>query len=739
MTGDESPQAARAILPRERLGSLLDVLRSMGYTLVGPTVRDGAIVYAEIAGVDDLPAGWTEEQEAGTLPAATTRRPGAVRLRGRARTRGSSSSSSRGSACGKRAAGRTGFTVDAGDRRAAASGAHRRALLRSARHRGPGSDLPGRRAPSTRTTRAPAAAPFVVAVNCGQAGGTCFCVSMGTGPRATAGFDLALTELLDGAHRFVVEVGSERGAAVLGAPRRASRPPTPTGGRPRRSSSAPRPRWAARSTPPTSRSSSYRNLEHPRWDDVATRCLACANCTLVCPTCFCTTVEDTTDLTGDHAERWRTLGLVLHARPLLHPRRQRADQRPGRATGSGSRTSSRPGSTSSARRAASAAAAASPGARSASTSPRRSRAIRAGDTDGRTSQGAPMETLEPILAAHPFFQGLAPEHLRAAGRLRQQRALRRRRVPLPRRARRRISSTSSAQGTVALEVRRPGPTGASSCRRSGRATILGLVVARSPVPLAVRRARRRADARHRPRRQVPARQVRGRPRPRLRRSLKRYLAHPLGAPAGGAAPAPRRLRRPHGPCAMIAAHPDPMLPHPVSGAPCHRGDRTTPSPSSWRRRRRWRASPGTVQHALRLRRRRGADLGQRRPGAGRRARAHHPRGRHGDPGHAASAPRRDARRARSVRHAAGRSTRAPGATSCSSPAASGSRRCGRCSTRSRRTAADFGRVALLYGARSPEDLLYRGELERWRSASRHHGRGHRRPRRRAAGRATSAS
>jgi Fe-S-cluster-containing hydrogenase component 2 len=49
----------------------------------------------------------------------------------------------------------------------------------------------------------------------------------------------------------------------------------------------------------------YRNYEHPRWDNVATRCLTCANCTMVCPTCFCTTVEDVTDLSGDHAERWR--------------------------------------------------------------------------------------------------------------------------------------------------------------------------------------------------------------------------------------------------------------------------------------------------------------------------------------------------------------------------------------------------------------------------------------------------
>lgn len=45
--------------------------------------------------------------------------------------------------------------------------------------------------------------------------------------------------------------------------------------------------------------------EHPRWDQVAARCLTCGNCTMVCPTCFCTTVEDVTDLTGDHSERWR--------------------------------------------------------------------------------------------------------------------------------------------------------------------------------------------------------------------------------------------------------------------------------------------------------------------------------------------------------------------------------------------------------------------------------------------------
>jgi len=49
----------------------------------------------------------------------------------------------------------------------------------------------------------------------------------------------------------------------------------------------------------------HRNQEHPRWDEVAGRCLACTNCTLVCPTCFCSCVEDATVLNLQTAERVR--------------------------------------------------------------------------------------------------------------------------------------------------------------------------------------------------------------------------------------------------------------------------------------------------------------------------------------------------------------------------------------------------------------------------------------------------
>jgi len=129
---------------------------------------------------------------------------------------------------------------------------------------------------------------------------------MQTGPRASSGFDLALTEVLEAEqHYFLTEVGSTWGAAILrDVPHHEAQP----------EHLAMAERTVARTATQMGRSLDtadikellYRNLEHPRWDEVATRCLTCGNYTMVCPICFCTTVTDLTDLTGQHAERWRT-------------------------------------------------------------------------------------------------------------------------------------------------------------------------------------------------------------------------------------------------------------------------------------------------------------------------------------------------------------------------------------------------------------------------------------------------
>jgi len=146
---------------------------------------------------------------------------------------------------------------------------------------------------------------FVVAAECGSPAGTCFCTSMGTGPGAESGFDLALTEIDDDdGHRFVVRVGTELGADVLARVSVSSASAEDTAARDRVISSAGEASGRRLETEGLAELL-RRNLEHPRWDEVADRCLACGNCTLVCPTCFCSDVSDTTDLSGE-VERRRT-------------------------------------------------------------------------------------------------------------------------------------------------------------------------------------------------------------------------------------------------------------------------------------------------------------------------------------------------------------------------------------------------------------------------------------------------
>ena len=262
----------QVVLGRPQLGTLLEALRADGYRLVGPRIRDGAIIYAEIETLDDVPAGWTEVQEAG-----------AYRLRRRQEG---------------------GFTV-LDEARAAprlaligARSCDLHAIVIQDRVFTGGGHVDPDYAARRRDV-------FVVAVNCGEAGGTCFCVSMNTGPRATRGFDLALTELIDArGHRFLAEIGSPAGTALLS---RVGSEKAPDDDRRAADEAVARTAASMGRTIETRdiKDLLYRNLEYARWDDVAGRCLGCANCTLVCPTCFCAAVEDVTDLAGAHAERVR--------------------------------------------------------------------------------------------------------------------------------------------------------------------------------------------------------------------------------------------------------------------------------------------------------------------------------------------------------------------------------------------------------------------------------------------------
>ncbi|MCB0158299.1 MAG: 4Fe-4S dicluster domain-containing protein [Caldilineaceae bacterium] len=295
---------ATVVITRAAFPQLIAALQRRGYRTIGPTVQNDAIVYAEIHRADELPIGWTDRQNDGyyrimqgdepTLfdyvvgPNSWKRflyAPQTVLWRAR-RTDDGFVTETPPEEPAKYAF----IGVRACELRAIQ-------ILDKVLLRGAYVD------PAYAATRKHL---FVVAVNCTRPAATCFCASMGTGPSATEGYDLALTELTEPEHLFVVDVGSDLGAAVLAE----------VNHRPVHDAEA---ESAADKLAQAAAGQErqldldgvhdllYNNFEHPFWDDVGARCLACGNCTMVCPTCFCVTVEDSTDLAGDVAERRRRM------------------------------------------------------------------------------------------------------------------------------------------------------------------------------------------------------------------------------------------------------------------------------------------------------------------------------------------------------------------------------------------------------------------------------------------------
>ncbi len=288
------------------LQALVDVLGGMGFTVLGPTVRDGAVVPGRVASIDDLPRGWGDRQEPGSYRLARRADEALFGFAADAVSWKSVLFPSRELIWeGRRT--EEGFEVEAGespgrlgDPPYAVLGIRSCDLHAVAIH---DRVLRDRAYPDTRYAARREGA-FLVTVVCSDPSGTCFCVSMGTGPRADAGYDLALTELLGGQHTFIAHAGSERGAAVLD--RLPSRPVEDRDVQAADDVVDRSVQHMGRSMDTTDiRTLLYDNADHARWDDVASRCLSCGNCTMVCPTCFCTSVEDHTSLSGEETERWR--------------------------------------------------------------------------------------------------------------------------------------------------------------------------------------------------------------------------------------------------------------------------------------------------------------------------------------------------------------------------------------------------------------------------------------------------
>ena len=288
-------------LPKSQFQSLIDLLHTHGYQVLGPVVRNETVNWAPIQHPEDLPKGWRDHQQ-----------PGHYRLE---QTEGSDFF---GIVHGPESLKRQTF-------------APKEHLLTIERKK-PGFRVAPTQPTSERTAvigiRACDLAGlgiqdhifmtgrfpdpyyqerrknlFLIAVNCTRAHDTCFCASMGTGPRAHIGFDLVLTESDSG---FSIQAGTVEGQTILDALAL-----SPASAEHLQEDDCRINACAAgqsRSIPQQQLPQAlYDAHDHSQWDVVASRCLACTNCTMVCPTCFCHTVEETPDLSlqrSNHVRLW---------------------------------------------------------------------------------------------------------------------------------------------------------------------------------------------------------------------------------------------------------------------------------------------------------------------------------------------------------------------------------------------------------------------------------------------------
>ncbi|HEX4933202.1 MAG TPA: 4Fe-4S dicluster domain-containing protein [Gemmatimonadaceae bacterium] len=303
---DATPLAAAVAyrLECEALDPLLQLLVADGYQPIGPVVQDGVIVYDQLQSAADLPRGISDEQGAGRYRLAS---PG----------HGAYFAHAVGPHSWKRflfparrrtwAAERVGdgvrFVRDGPDttRRAfiGVRGCELAAIATQDRVFTGGAytdaDYAARRANVA-----------IIAVDCTCPARTCFCASMGSGPQVRGAFDLALTEVerAGAEHYFVARVGSAYGARLIDRlPAREAYPDEVEAaaagiaqaaqGMGRTLDTRELPALLARS------------FDAPQWQAIGDRCLACTNCTMACPTCFCSSVDDVPSLEGDRAERWR--------------------------------------------------------------------------------------------------------------------------------------------------------------------------------------------------------------------------------------------------------------------------------------------------------------------------------------------------------------------------------------------------------------------------------------------------
>lgn len=285
---------------------LLDLIKNAGYKLLGPTVRDEVIIYDELHSAKDLPIGWMDEQD-----------PGRYRLKRR------NDSAYFGYNLGPHSWKKYLFPPKEKLWTAKKQDNNKLVILQEVEPIDEKMAFIGVRACEMQAIfvldkvfntklavyqqyQRRREITFIMAVNCTTAANTCFCASMGSGPHVKAGYDLSLTEVInDHQHYFLLMIGSERGQSICeGIQFRAATSVESDLAH----------TLVERTIEKMIRKVDNAHVhavlmdswESKQWEKVAERCINCANCTMACPTCFCSDTEDVVSIDASHVDRWQS-------------------------------------------------------------------------------------------------------------------------------------------------------------------------------------------------------------------------------------------------------------------------------------------------------------------------------------------------------------------------------------------------------------------------------------------------
>jgi len=300
------------------LEGLLRNLRSEGYTVLGPKLEDGVVRLSEVQSTDELARGIVDSQSPGQYRARAAGDEIFSAVNGPLSVKNYLHPGEVAVAEIGRSGGKYGTEILLPGKRYAFLGV-RPCDLAAVKVLDRSLLVEGFEEPTYADLRK---ASLIIVVNCGRAGANCFCASMGTGPWAAGDYDIALTELPD---RFIVDLDGRFLPLFDGVGL------APAADKDLRDERDLRERVTAgmrkRIESPDPAVGMYEGIDSPVWSEVAERCLACGNCTMVCPTCFCNTTKDITNLadgTVTKVRSWEScLSVDFTQNAGWNPRRER--------------------------------------------------------------------------------------------------------------------------------------------------------------------------------------------------------------------------------------------------------------------------------------------------------------------------------------------------------------------------------------------------------------------------------